>query len=311
MWRAGLEPSVDLVHATAFPYAWPILCALRLARQRRIPFLLTPFLHLGDPRDPLDRARRAYLAPAMRYLLEQADRIFAQTCVEADALRAVGIPAERIVLQGLGVDPAECTGGDRAAARMRWRLSEDAVVIGHLANKSVEKGTVDLLEAVTGLWHAGMRFHVLLAGPEMPNFLRWWRRACPDNGSAAERPLPVVRLGALTEEQKRDFFAAIDVFALPSRSDSYGLVFLEAWANRVPCVAYRAGGVAEVIRHEQDGLLAECGDVEGLAAGLARLVGDSVLRRELGHAGQEKTRTHHCWGPKLACVRHVYQQLAG
>src|SRR5208337_2480699 len=56
MWRdAGRsEPPFDLVHATAFPYAWPMVCGLRLARRRGVPFLLTPFLHLGDPEDPRD-----------------------------------------------------------------------------------------------------------------------------------------------------------------------------------------------------------------------------------------------------------------
>src|SRR5438477_437252 len=51
MWRdAGrLDKAFDLVHASAFPYAWPIACARRLARRLQIPFLLTPFLHLGDP----------------------------------------------------------------------------------------------------------------------------------------------------------------------------------------------------------------------------------------------------------------------
>ena len=43
-----------MVHATAFPYAWPIACGLRLARQLRVPFCVTPFLHLGDPNDPGD-----------------------------------------------------------------------------------------------------------------------------------------------------------------------------------------------------------------------------------------------------------------
>ena len=56
------------------------------------------------------------------------------------------------------------------------------------------------------------------------------------------------RLGPLTDAEKRDFFAGIDLFALPSRSDSFGLVLLEAWANGVANVAYRAGGVADVIQ---------------------------------------------------------------
>src|SRR3984957_11757610 len=53
MWADAGQTSerFDVVHATAFPYAFPIASARRLARRLRAPFLLTPFLHLGDPDD--------------------------------------------------------------------------------------------------------------------------------------------------------------------------------------------------------------------------------------------------------------------
>src|SRR5262249_30885120 len=150
-----------------------------------------------------------------------------------------------------------------------------------LANNSEEKGSVDLLRAAQRAWQRAQRFHLVLAGPEMANFRRFW---------SAYQPLgPVRRLGILSERQKRDFFAGLDVFALPSRSDSFGIVLLEAWANGVPNVGYRAGGVADVIRHEKDGLLVRCRDVEGLADALARLVGDSPFRCRLGGAGRQRT----------------------
>ena len=78
-----------------------------------MPFLLTPFLHLGDPDDPNDPTRREYMAPLFRSLLRSAEVVFAQTPSECDAIAAVGVPPDRIVLQGLGVEPGECTGGDR------------------------------------------------------------------------------------------------------------------------------------------------------------------------------------------------------
>src|SRR5206468_102144 len=111
----------------------------------------------------------------------------------------------------------------------------------------------------------------------MPNFRAFWQQFAARHPERSRTD--VVSLGPLTEAQKRDFFAGIDVFALPSRSDSFGLVLLEAWANGVPNVAYRAGGIADVIRPGIDGLLAPCGDVAGLAAALARLCGDEVVRR--------------------------------
>jgi glycosyltransferase involved in cell wall biosynthesis len=304
MWRDAGEETVqfDLVHAAAFPYAWPIACGLRLARRLKVPFVLTPFLHLGDPRDPRDRVRRAYLQPALFNLLNQADRIFVQTSGERDALMARGLANDKLVLQGMGVDPEECTGGDRFRIRRQWKIDGSKIVVGHLANLSREKGTVDLMLAAERLREEGLPFRIMLAGAEMPNFQRCWPKRPPS--------LPVLRLGVLNEKQRRDFFAGIDVFALPSRSDSFGLVLLEAWANAVPNVAYCAGGPAEVIGNEHDGLLVRSGDVPGLAAALARLIRDPALRLRLGQAGRQRTEQEFRWPDKLQIVRDVYRSLS-
>ena len=303
MWRAAgrYAGPLDAVHATAFPYSFPIACGLRLARRRGVPFLLTSFLHIGDPEDPRDRTRRQYTRPHLRWLLRQADRVFVQTRLERDAVINLGVPDERAILQGLGVDPAGCTGGGREASRRVWSAGPDEVVVGHLANGSVEKGTVDLLKAAERAWATGVRFRVVLAGPEMPNFRAFWAGYGPK-----ER---VTRLGVLTDRQKRDFFAGIDAFALPSRSDSFGLVLLEAWANGKPNVVYRAGGPAELVHHEIDGLQARCGDVDGLAAHLGRLAGDAGLRRRLGEAGRARIAREFRWADKLALVREVTAEV--
>jgi glycosyltransferase involved in cell wall biosynthesis len=302
MWR-GPNQSFDVVHATAFPYGWVLACAERFAKKVRVPFFLTPFLHLGDPRDGRDRTRRAYTSPALLSFVRAAVKVFVQTPSERDALIELGIAEEKLVLQGMGVEPKECNGGDRERARRAWDIFDDAVVIGHLANHSVEKGTVDLLKAVERMGGAGVRFHVVLAGPEMPNFARFWR---------GYRHAPQVRrIGVLTEDQKRDFFAGIDVFALPSRSDSFGLVLLEAWANGVPNVAYRAGGVGDVIRDGQDGLLARCGDVAELARALERLVTNAEVRRRMGEEGRRRIAGDFRWDDKLALVRAEYEKAAG
>lgn len=295
MWRKARRTTetFEIVHASAFPYAWPIACGLRLARRLGVPFFLTPFLHLGDPTDPFDRTARQYTAQPFRWLLRQADRVFVQTQLEFDSIRDLGIAAERIVLQGLGVEPSECTGGDG----FRFRSSHSKPIVGHLANNSIEKGTVDLLRAAERLWDDGTDFELLLAGPEMPNF-----RAFIASYRYADR---VCRLGVLTDQQKKDFYAAIDLFVLPSRSDSFGLVLLEAWANGLPVVVYRAGGPSELVHHEQDGLQAKCGDVEELSFHIARLLAAPALRIRLGAGGRERVTREFCWKDKLAVVRNA------
>jgi glycosyltransferase involved in cell wall biosynthesis len=290
MWRdAGRYAGpLDAVHAFAFPYAFPAMCGLRLARRRGVPFLLTPFLHLGDPDEPTNRTRRQYTSAPLRWLLHQADGVFVQTLSEFRAVAELGVAEDRIILQGLGVDAADCTGGNRDAARRAWGIAPGEVVIGHLANLSAEKGTLDLLRATPGM-------RVVLAGPDMPNFRRFW-----DDFPAKDR---VTRLGRLTEEQKRDFFAGIDIFALPSRTDSFGLVLLEAWANGKPNVCYRAGGPADLVRDGEDGFLVKCGDVTELRDRIECLVNDAALRHRLGEAGRARTADEFRWADKLERIR--------
>ncbi|MBM3997654.1 MAG: glycosyltransferase family 4 protein [Planctomycetes bacterium] len=310
----------DAVHASAFPYAFPIVCARRLARRLDIPLFITPFLHLGDPDDPDDPTRRAYTSPELAWLLDEADGVFVQTPSERDAAIALGLAPEKVVLQGLGIDAAECTGGDRFAARERWNIPPDAVVVGHLANNSWEKGTNDLLEAMTPLLSVGhvsnvprsrvkgtletcpTEIQVLLAGPQMPNFTQFWQSFKARVPSAARC---VHQLGPISDAEKRDFFAAIDIFALPSRSDSFGLVLLEAWANGVPNVGYRAGGVADVIRDNVDGLLVRCGDIDGLTRAIQRLADDIDFRVRLGIDGKARLSCDFRWASKLALVRET------
>jgi glycosyltransferase involved in cell wall biosynthesis len=279
---------LDAVHAFAFPYSFLSFCAWKLSVFRKVPLFLTPFLHLGDPTNPRDRTRKQYTSRPLRWLLNQADRVFVQTELEADAVRRLGVPAERVILQGLGVDAAECTGGDPAATRCRWGVSDIECVVGHLANASYEKGTIDLLQAMNG------DAKVVLAGPAMPSFERFW-----EGYPHKER---VIRLGELSDAAKRDFFAAIDVFALPSRSDSFGLVLLEAWANRVPNVVYRAGGPGELVRDSTDGRVVACGDIHALREAILQLVHEPELRKRMGIAGQERLGAFR-WADKLRIVR--------
>jgi glycosyltransferase involved in cell wall biosynthesis len=241
----------------------------------------------------------------MRYLLRAANVVFAQTPTERAALVECGVAPERVVLQGLGVSAGECTGGCRQRFRARWGIGKDDVVVAHLANLSAEKGTIDLVRAALPLWQNGLSFRLALAGPAMPNFEKFWRNDQVEQRAGAR----LLRLGVLSDEEKRDFYAGADLFALPSRSDSFGLVLLEAWANGLANLAYRAGGIADVIRHEHDGILCDCGDVAAVAEQLGRLVSDPALRQRLGTAGRERTGRDFVWQDKLQIVQDVMRSV--
>ena len=277
-------PRVDLVHAAGLPYSSLLFAGVRLAERAGAALVLSPFTHVAPPGKAGARMSRAYLSPLNLGLLSRADRVFVQTNFERSTLAAAGIAASRLDIVGLGVDAADCTGGQRSRFRTAHRLSDDGVVIGHLANKSWDKGTVDLLDAAERAWSRGTRFTLVLAGTEMPSFTRRW-----DTCRFREH---VVNLGTLSDEERRDFYAAIDIFALPSYVESFGISPLEAALNHAAVIAYDHGGPGQIFKDGASARLIPVGDIEQLAEGLSDLIADDASRTRLAGAGAEVARAH-------------------
>jgi glycosyltransferase involved in cell wall biosynthesis len=105
---------------------------------------------------------------------------------------------------------------------------------------------------------------------------------------------------------------AADAVAVPStRPEPLGLVALEAAAAGLPVVASDHGGVAEVVRDGETGLLVAPSDHRALAAALRRLADDPALARRLGEAGSRDVRERFSRGRMLAEVQAVYDRLLG
>jgi len=243
--------------------------------------------------------------PHQLRLIAAADAILAQTELEADYLRSRGIPAERIVLAGVGVNPSEVLGG--VAARFREATGIEAPFVAYVGTCAYDKGTNHLVDAMRRLWDerpgAGTAPDLVLAGPVLDAF-RAHLAAIPEANRAR-----VHLLGVIGEELKRDLFDAATVFAMPSRTDSFGIVYLEAWLYGKPVIGARAGGVPAVIEDGRDGYLVEFGDVESLARRIAELASDPGLARRLGKRGQAKVLERFTWDRIYPVVEGVYDRL--
>src|SRR5207237_6216955 len=77
--------------------------------------------------------------------------------------------------------------------------------------------------------------------------------------------LPVVLLENFEDNLKPVLFNALDVFVLASKGESFGIVFLEAWACKKPVIGIRTGAIASVITEGADGLLFDKENIDELA----------------------------------------------
>ena len=142
-----------------------------------------------------------------------------------------------------------------------------------------------------GRFHANKAFDVLLEAVAATPGLYLWLGG--DGELRGEIEAQVARLGLGSRVRLLGWrgdvpalFAACDIAVCPSRHEPLGNVILEAWAHRRPVVAAASAGPAELIRHEQTGLLVPVDDAASLAAALQRLAGDRPLREHLSQSGR-------------------------
>jgi glycosyltransferase involved in cell wall biosynthesis len=277
------------------------LAALRAARQQQAALVLAPFVHLGADDDAI--ARRYVTMPHQLALLRQADALIAMTQREADFLMAEGVAQHRIVVAGAGFHPIQVTGGDAAAFRARYRLH--GPLVGALGALAPDKGSIDLVRAVQQMRRAGQEVELVLAGPALSAFECWHARL------DAEECEGIHMLGVVDDATRRDMLSALDVLALPSRTESFGIVFPEAWANGKPVVGADAGAIPDLVQDGVNGLLTRFGDVDGLAEALRRLLTDREMAHRMGSAGQALAMERYTWPNVLTRVHAAFEIALG
>lgn len=116
--------------------------------------------------------------------------------------------------------------------------------------------------------------------------------------------------GSVSEESLPKYYASCDLLVLPSRDDSegYGLVILEAMAAGKPVIGSRVGGIPDVIRDRETGLLVEPNDPRKLADAIITLLLDDGLRRKMGSAARRFAEEHD-WERVTRGVEAVYQEV--
>ncbi len=191
-----------------------------------------------------------------------------------EALRGHGLA--QAVVWGRGVDVRHFSPANRdLATRRRFGARDDQVVVLHVGRLAREKNVRVLAEAFALAAEAlGPRAVFVVAGAG-PVAAEVYRRA------------PVVRaLGFLAPGALARVYASADLAVFPSRTETCGLVALEAMASGLAVIAADAGGFRESIVHGRTGVLVPPDDARGFASEIARLALDARERVLLGAAAR-------------------------
>ena len=302
----------DVVHSHYWLSGW----VGRAAKHALDAPLVSSFHTLGKVKN-YSLARGEPPEPAVRIAGEQAvidesDRILAPTPSEASQL--VGLyraDADQIRIVPPGVDHELFVPRDRAQARAALDLAgrRIALYVGRLqAHKGPDVAVRTVAEAIARDPDATEDLVLLIVG----------------GPSGAEKGAELSRLlelaGALGVRDRlvlvppqpqadlADYYAAADVVLVPSRSESFGLVALEAQACGTPVVAARVGGLRYVVEDGRTGFLVEGHDPGDHAVRVLELLTDAELQRGLGARGAERA-LRFTWDATADAVLGVYREV--
>lgn len=242
----------------------------------------------------------AFFRAGDRWLAGRTATIVACSNAVADSIAEdEGIPRDRFVVIPNAADPDRLAPTDgRAATRARLAYRDGDIVVGTVSSLAPVKGHGLLLEAFAGAQRLvpGLRLLIVGDGPARSAI----ESAIAKLGLAAH-----VRLAG-SVRQLGDLLSAMDIFASATLSEGFGINFVEAMALGVPCVAFRLGGIPEVVVDGETGLLTRPRDVPALSDALVRLATDARLRDKLGRAGRARAAAHFTPDRYAARVMRLY-----
>ncbi len=135
----------------------------------------------------------------------------------------------------------------------------------------------------------------LLAPQRRAEYLQRYREYCDEiRAFVAEGPAAGVEYaGVVSGEAKAGLFGSADIFVLPSYTEGFSVAVLEAMFQGLPIVTSTRGGLPDVVKHGENGLLVEPGDIDGLVAAIDRLLANPAMREAMGTRNAREARERY------------------
>ena len=271
--------------------------AVRLGRWLGLPVTVT----LRGTEVP--HSQNATLRPKLQAVLRLADRVIAVS----DSLRRLamelGMPADKGMVVGNGVDTDKFQPVDRMTARARFGLPTQAKVLVTVGALVERKGFHRVLACMPELLQRHPDLHYLMVGG-----------ASPEGDMQAALRVQALRLGLIDRahflgpvrpEDLKWPLSAADVFVLATRNEGWANVILEAMASGLPVVATDVGGNREVVARDDLGRIVPYGDQSALTRAL-----DEALTRDWDREAIRAYARENDWSERVERLLALFGELA-
>lgn len=302
--RSALDADVVVIDSIVAAYAAP--WAIPLARRRPVVALV----HQPPGGMEGTRGQRVVQGVLDRALYRCAAAVVAASESLAEDLLAAGVPPERVTVAPPGADDlpvlSQVTGGADGIGQLDLRGGRRAALLAAGAWVP-RKGILELLEAFARLPPSAATLHLAGDTEADRRYTALVRRRLAA-GDLADR---VVVHGVVAPSEMRALYRAADGFVLASTVEPYGTVYGEALAAGLPVIGWRAGNLPHLITEGREGLMADAGDIDGLARALLEVSTDEQRRADLAAAAAARGARLPTWDATCAAFFAVVRARAG
>jgi glycosyltransferase involved in cell wall biosynthesis len=297
---------LDIVHAHYnMPYA--DYSAMEYSKKKKVPMVLT--YHADAPetggiflRNQLQTFYNHYIIDRV---LNQADTIIATSQCYIDQSRFLGRYRDKIKVIPNGINLNEFqTDLSRDQCREKLNLPLEKDIILFFGNLVKYKGPEVLLNAFHNIKNENPNTLLVFAGTGP------MQRKLITQSKIQGLVDDVKFTGYVEDSLKPLYYKAVDIFCLPSLNlaEAFGIVNLEAMASGIPIIASNLGGIPEVVRDGENGLIFKPGDVEDLIKSLTYLLDNENIRRRMGEKGKRMSQDYS-WIKIAEQTEEVYKNF--
>jgi phosphatidylinositol alpha-1,6-mannosyltransferase len=282
----------------AHPYLAPVVQAMRLSAPRLKSIV---WAHGVEVWEPLSALRRRALRGSTLILTpteNTASHVATQQKIQRDRIRVLP----------WALDPefeALTSAAPEAALPSNFPAGRVILTVGRWLANERYKGMDTLISALPRLLHEWPDLQLVAVGEgdDQP----WLERLA--DGCGARRHVHF--LSGLSYPELAACYSACEIFALPSRGEGFGLVYLEAMAHGKPVIGGAHGGAPEVIEDGKTGYLVHHGDAAQLATSIEALLADPALGREMGARGRERVARDFRFNVFAKSLKKILRELCG
>ena len=211
------------------------------------------------------------------------DAVITHTPSVADIIKKWGVANENITAIPTGVEEKQFENPDRESLRKKYNIRDNEILLTLISRLTAEKNVGFLLDAVLDILRNNKSVKFMICGDG--NLKNNLEKVVRDSGLAGR----VIFVGIVSGAEKKNYYAAGDIFVYASKSETQGMILTEAMYSGLPIVAVRATGVRDIVEDGKTGFLVPENKQE-FQEMIEKLISDPILRKDFSEEAKKTAR---------------------